>query len=139
MEHHIWRLEWDDSLSIGIPEIDQDHQNFILLINGLNQAIVDRMNLSEIQRRMQLILDDSKQHFAHEEELFKLWHYPDADEHARKHGQITRQLHEIKAALNQKSTEYTWIEAGLTAKEMLLDHLLNEDMKYRDYYRSKPH
>ena len=29
----VWRLDWDESLSVGIPEIDAEHQHFIKLIN----------------------------------------------------------------------------------------------------------
>ncbi len=139
MQPHIWRLEWDDSLSVGIPDVDKEHQGFILLINGLNQAIADRMDLAEIRERMQLILDDWEKHFAHEEELFRQWHYPDADEHAKKHEQVTQQLHTVMAEFSHASLGYEWISAGLKVKDTLIDHLLIEDMKYRDYFRSMPH
>lgn len=138
MEQPIWRLDWNDSLSVGIPEIDKEHQNFISLINGLNLAIADRMELSEIRKRMQLILDDWNVHFAHEEALFKQWHYPDADQHAKRHEQVTRQLNAILAGFSEKSLGYEGIAVGLKVKEMLINHMLNEDMKYRDYYRSMP-
>lgn len=43
-------------MSVGIPEIDDDRKRFISLINEFNRSIVDRLNLSEIKRRLQLIL-----------------------------------------------------------------------------------
>ena len=39
----VWRLDWDESLSVHIPEIDAEHQHFIRLVNELNEAIAGRM------------------------------------------------------------------------------------------------
>jgi len=101
-------------LSVGIPGVDEDHTRFITLVDGLNQAILDRKCLSEIRKCMQLLLDD-------------------ADEHA----QLTEKLRAMDEFIANK-TEYEWVAAVLKIKEALLDHLLNEDMKCRDYYRSMP-
>jgi hemerythrin-like metal-binding protein len=128
-----WRLEWNDKLSVCIPEIDAEHQHFIMLVNELNEAIVRRMDVEEIQKRMQAILDDAVAHFTHEEALFMEWGYPAAEEHAEKHAQITLALHEIMGRFEHDGTGYEWIEAGLQVKQALIDHLLTEDMKYRDY------
>ena len=128
-----WRLEWNEKLSVCIPEIDAEHQHFILLINELNAAIINRMDVEIIKKRMQAILDDAVAHFSHEEALFKEWGYPEAAEHAKKHAQVTLALHEIMGRFEHDGTDYDWIKAGLTVKEALIEHLLREDMKYRDY------
>ncbi len=129
-----WRLEWVESLSVFIPEIDAEHQRFIRLVNELNEAIIARKELPEIQDRMQAILYDAAAHFAHEEALFREWGYPAAGEHAEKHAQITQALREIMGRFQQGGTDYEWIEAGLLVKQALISHLLSEDTKYRDYY-----
>ena len=128
-----WRLDWNERLSVCIPEIDVEHQRFISLVNDLNEAIIARMDKEVIKRCMQAILDDAAAHFAHEEALFKEWKYPVAEEHAARHAEITQALHEIMSHFVHGGTEYEWIEAGLQVKQALIDHLLIEDMKYRDY------
>jgi hemerythrin-like metal-binding protein len=130
----LWRLEWNEGLSTHIPEIDAEHQHFIDLVNDLNEAIVGRMDLEVIKRCMQAILDDAAAHFAHEQVLFKEWRYPEAGEHAAKHAQIMRALNDIMARFERGGTEYDWIEAGLEIKNVLIEHLLTEDMKYRDFF-----
>ncbi len=141
----IWRLDWDKSLSMGIQEIDSEHQHFIRLVNELNEAIIERMNKKEIKSRMRAILDDALMHFAHEEAMFKEWGYPYAEEHARKHAQIIFFLNEIMENIDHGRMAHGWLEAGLAMKQALVQHLLNEDTKYRDYHvaqgqqsRSKP-
>jgi len=37
--------------------------------------------------------------------------------------------------LSDKHLEPEWIAAGLEVKKILVDHLLSEDMKYRDFHR----
>ncbi len=127
-----WRLEWNEGLSVRIPEIDAEHQRFIHFVNALNEAIARRMDLEVIKNRLQAIVYDAAAHFAHEETLFKEWGYPDMEEHAQKHEQILLALHAIMGSFDHR-VECEWIEAGLQVKQTLIDHILNEDMKYRDY------
>ncbi len=126
-----WRLEWDDSLSMGVPEIDAEHQHFMQLINQLNEAIAERMGIEEVKQRMRAILEDAKAHFAHEEALFREWNYPDAVAHTQKHVQLMAALHTIMQRFEHNCLEYELIDAGLKIKTALIEHLLTEDMKYR--------
>jgi hemerythrin-like metal-binding protein len=128
-----WRLVWSDELSVCIPEIDAEHQRFIGLVNQLNEAIIGRLELEEIKKRMRALLNDAVAHFAHEEKLFGEWEYPQAGDHAIKHAQILQALGQIMHNFKQGSVEYEWIEAGLTIKQILIEHILGEDMKYRDF------
>ncbi len=128
-----WHLAWSDSLSVGIPEIDAEHQHFIQLINKLNEAILERMGMEKIKQNMRAILGDAAAHFAHEEALFREWNYPDSAVHAQKHAQLATALHGIMGRFEHGCTEYELIDDGLKIKSVLIEHLLTEDMKYRDY------
>ncbi|TNC97614.1 MAG: hemerythrin [Gallionellaceae bacterium] len=131
-----WKLEWSEELSVNIPEIDLEHQHFIALVNQLNEAISQRAELSDIKGCMQAIVNDASAHFAHEEALFAEWHYPAAAEHAQQHTQVLMALNDICARF-EIATTYDWVEAGLKVKYTLVEHLLKEDMQYRDYLREK--
>jgi len=133
----IWWLDWDESLSVHIPEIDAEHQHFIKLVNELNEAIIERMGKKKIKGLMQDILEDAVLHFAHEEAAFKEWGYPDAEVHAKKHGQIIAFLNEIMINIDHGKRAHGWLEAGLEMKQVLMQHIINEDMKYRDYHATQ--
>ena len=135
MEPPIWKIEWSDALSVGIPAIDEDHKRFARLINELNRSIVDRAELAEVRRRLQLIIDDAGQHFAHEERLFKDWMYPDSESHAAIHARIIGKLHSILSNIAYPHHEAQWISAGLQIKAVLIEHILKEDVKYTQSYR----
>jgi len=130
----IWRLDWDESLSMYIPEIDADHQRFIALVNALNEAIVARMDMEEVKKRMRILQDDAATHFTHEEDLFREWGYPQAEEHAHCHAAIIQAMHNIMGVFSKNPTQYECIDAGLKVKQVLITHLLTEDSKYRDFY-----
>lgn len=125
-------MEWDASLSVGIVDIDREHQAFVLQVNDLNRSIENRIKLSAIRKKMQLILEDWKLHYSREEALLRQLHYPDADEHAKKHEQVNRQLHAIMAEVEHATFGYEWISASLKVRDTLLAHLMEEDMQYRD-------
>lgn len=128
-----WTLAWTDELSVFIPEIDAEHQHFIKLINELNEAITRRMNEAKIKKCMQAILGDAVAHFEHEEALFREWGYPDAQAHAQKHAAALLVISGIMTGLERGGVEYEWIAAALKIKKTLIEHILTEDMKYRDY------
>ncbi len=136
MEHHTWKIEWDEKVSVGIPEIDADHKRFISLIDDLNRAILDRMEPEEIKKRLQFILDDTARHFAHEEKLLREWNYPDAEEHVRKHASVLNSLQAIQDQLFAYQMPAEWISVGIEVKDILINHLLMEDTKYAEYYRN---
>jgi len=129
-----WKLDWNDDMSVGIPEVDQEHRQFIQLVNDLNRSIASRMDLAEIQRRIQLIIEHADLHFSHEETLLRQRNYPDADDHANKHAQAIEALHKTMAQCTKDSLEPQWIAAGLEVKNILVTHLMTEDMKFRDYF-----
>lgn len=126
----VWQLDWNESLSMYITEIDAEHQHFIRLVNELNKAIIARMNKKNIKSRMRAILNDAAMHFAHEEAVFKEWGYPDAEQHA----QIITFLNEIMESVDHGKMAHGWLEAGLEMKQALIRHISSEDMKYRDYH-----
>jgi len=54
-------------------------------------------------------------------------------DHANKHAQILLAMREIMGRFKRGAVEYELIDAGLQVKDVLIEHLLAEDMKYRDY------
>jgi hemerythrin-like metal-binding protein len=133
-EHDPWKLEWDDNLSVGVPEIDYEHQHFISLVNDLNEAIVWRMDITRVRQCMRAVIDDAVAHFKHEEAMLAKWEYPDLAAHAKLHTEILTALEQIDRRFSDaKQSEYDWIDAGLKVKHTLVEHLLTDDMKYRDF------
>jgi hemerythrin len=135
LEQNTWILEWDESLSVGIAAIDTEHRHFINEVNVLSRLMIARKESAEVRKMMRWIILDWNLHSRHEEELFREWQYPEADEHARIHAEISGQLHELENALDHYENEALRV-AGAQLRAALLNHLIIEDMKYRDYHRT---
>ena len=137
MKPHAWKIEWNEGMSVGIPEVDADHKRLVTLIEDLNRAIVDRLELDQIKQRLQAILDDTVEHFSREEKLLRECRYPDVEYHARKHADVLKALLAIQERFIVYGLQSEWIGTGLEVKNILIDHLLTEDMKYAEFYRNE--
>jgi hemerythrin-like metal-binding protein len=131
-----WNLEWNEGMSVGIPEIDADHQRFISLLNELNRSITERMKATEIHKRLQHVIDDTERHFEQEEKFFQEWRYPNAGVHADIHKQVLNTLKNIQDSFIPYGLEAEWLDAALKIKNILISHILVEDMQYANYFKS---
>jgi hemerythrin-like metal-binding protein len=131
-----WGLEWSDEMSVGIPEIDEDHKRFISLIDELNHSITERMKATEIKKRLQHVIEDANQHFRQEEKFFRERLYPNAEGHARSHNNIRNTLKQIEDSFIPYGLEAEWLDAALIIKQILINHIITEDMQYADYFKS---
>jgi hemerythrin-like metal-binding protein len=136
MSERTWKIEWNESMSVGIAEIDEEHKNFIGLVNRFNDSVANRMDMTAVVKAIGEILDFVAYHFPNEETLFKNLDYPDADDHAQKHAQLRVLLGQISERAKSEHADYLLIEAGLRIKDEIVNHLMNEDMKYADYFRN---
>ena len=136
MNNSEWEIHWNDNLSVGVPEIDQEHREFIARVNELNRAIVECRDKPTVERLLDLMLMEATHHFWHEQQLLAEWKYPDRAAHAAKHARLTSQFDRVMKEFERADVSFTWALKGLHIKQLLIDHLLQEDMKYRDFLRA---
>jgi hemerythrin-like metal-binding protein len=130
-------LEWNEGMSVGIPEIDADHQRFFSLVNELNHSITERMKASEIHKRLQLVIDDTERHFEHEEKIFQEWRYLNAKVHASSHKLVLKILKNIQNSFIPYGLEAEWMNVALKIKNILLSHIIAEDMQCKIFQPNK--
>lgn len=131
------QTEWSDALSMSNAEIDAQHQYFIALTNELNDAIIGRHEKNEIERIINLMLEDALTHFAHEEQLFIKMNYPRTEEHKRHHAELIKALQQVLKKIRPSVFSQDWVELVLATKSKLIEHVLNEDTQYINYLRIK--
>jgi hemerythrin-like metal-binding protein len=139
MEWYVYVLTTDDEMSVGIPEIDEDHKKLLTLILELNQSITYRKSVDEIKHRLQLIVADAERHFSLEERLFKECNYPNADAHAANHAQALHALKNIMHNFEPYGNDSGWVDASLRIRDILMEHIHYEDMKYAAHHRNSGH
>lgn len=132
-----WKIDWHEGLEIGLSEVDSEHQHFAGIVNELNRAIRNRRGQAELQRLVEALILDAQEHFEHEETLFAEVGYPRAQEHAQEHTRLLNELVELSSQMRFTPFHNLWLEYGLTVKQLLVDHLLSEDMLYRDHMQQQ--
>lgn len=137
MEKSEWEIAWSNFLSVGVAEMDDEHRQFIARVNELNKAIVEIEDKATVARAMDLMLREAARHFTHEQQLLALWNYPEAAAHAAKHAALTAQFERVVKEFAETDISFVWALKGLRLKQLLVEHLLNEDMKYRDFLRAQ--
>ena len=137
MEKDDWEVGWSNFLRVDVPEMDEEHRQFILRVNELNRAILESEDKAAVARALEMMLRDAEHHFAHEEEILARWDYPNAAEHAAKHAELQAQFEKAMRDFATADISFVWALKGLRVKQLLVEHLLKEDMKYRDYMRGK--
>ena len=137
MDKNELEIAWKDFLTVGVPEMDAEHRQFISRVNELNLAIVEAKDKTAVRQAMDLMLAEATNHFRHEEELLAEWNYPEAAAHAAKHAELAAQFGRVLKEFEQAEFSFVWAVKGLQIKQLLVEHLLKEDLKYRSFPQSK--
>ena len=137
MEKSEWEIAWSDYLSVGVPEMDEEHRQFISRVNDLNKAIIESEDKATVERMMDLMLMEAAHHFWHEQELLARWKYPETAAHIAKHAALTAQFERVMKDFAETDISFVWALKGLHVKQLLIEHLLKEDVKYRDFLRAQ--
>jgi hemerythrin len=135
LEKSEWEIAWSNFLSVGIAEMDDEHRQFIARVNDLNKAIVEIEDKATVARALDLMLAEAVHHFEHEERLLAQWSYPETAAHAAKHTELREQFERVAKEFADTDISFVWAIKGLRLKQSLVEHLVNEDMKYRDFLR----
>lgn len=97
----------------------------------------DRVLLTHISE----LLAYADEHFSQEENIQAEIGFPFRDTHKREHENLTNQLHAIRINL-ESHQDYKWRESAVQGlfdalRDWLLNHILNEDLKMRDYFKRR--
>ena len=132
------RIQWDDSLSIGVDEIDNQHKRLIELHNqmhdsilGLNGEDTDKVTKKTIKEMMDYV----DYHFKCEQEYMEKIGYPDVVAHVRFHSDFEDEIYQhFRAAINGQYILPT--EVIKLIKKWFHDHITTEDRKLGEYLRN---
>lgn len=117
---------WNDSLSIGIPEIDRQHKQLIDQLNALVDAMYANRGKEEIQTIVRFLDMYVAQHFGFEENCMQKYRCPVAANNAAAHAKFIKTLSEVKQELQTKGSS---LPLAIKVNEQLLDWFANHIKK----------
>ena len=128
-------VTWDDSLSVKMNDIDDQHKKLFVLINEVHQAMSTGKGNEIMGHVMGELLKYTRDHFAYEEKMLKRIGYPKLAEHHKVHVYLTDQVNQLNEKI-KAGKPLSPISVSNFLKDWLKSHILKVDMHYSKYYMS---
>ena len=130
------KIIWNESYSVGLAEIDKQHQNLIGMINQLIDAQGVSVRSELISDTLTNMTNYAMYHFRAEEDLMREHDYPQYDAHRQEHLGFVRKTAEMGTdVIDAKKTVPVALLSYL--KNWLISHILESDMAYKGFFKDK--
>ena len=125
------KIQWDDSYSIGVEEIDSQHRSWINIINDLHDVLYNEsgeMVIDKTAKAVKSMWEYIRFHFKTEEAFMQSINYPELTSHQVIHDTFALEVLELYNDIREgKQVLSTTVMKMLTS--WVLDHILQEDKK----------
>lgn len=128
-------LEWSDELSVGIFEIDAQHQILVDLLNEIHEAIREGRTVEATKGIVNRLDEYTRVHFAVEECLMRILNYPEYERHKEEHDKLIVQLTDLHGKL-EKGKGAIGFELAFFLKGWVTQHILEGDKRYAEHFLS---
>lgn len=122
---------WRDAYSVGVPEMDRQHQLLVDLINRLHDTVRDGRSSTAVGNVLAELLDYTRTHFADEERLMAEHGFESFREHKAKHDALARQVMEIQRSFQAGTAAFTAPVLSFL-RAWLVTHIRGVDRLYGD-------
>jgi len=127
-------IDWQDSYSVGIKSIDDQHKKIVELMNELVESIRDGREDFIIKEVLQDLSDYASYHFGLEEEVFLKFHYDVKSQHFERHRDFVEKIRSLQSEEDQEQRQLP-LETLNYLRDWFQDHELNFDSDYGKYFR----
>ena len=128
-------LKWKDAYSMGEDKIDEQHKGLFELSNEIYMLVEAGVDEPQVFRELFIALNDyTVEHFIYEEMYIQAEGYPELKEHIAQHIEFSNQLKKLALGINKNSHVK---DIGEFVTTWLLQHVLDEDMKYKVFIAEK--
>jgi hemerythrin len=129
-------INWDESLSVNVAEIDKQHKVLISLINELHDAMKAGKGKDALAKILHGLVSYTESHFQVEEKYFAQFSYPDALAHKKEHTAFVQKVSDFKQGFDKGGMTVT-IEVLYFLRDWLQSHIKGSDKKYSAFFNAK--
>jgi hemerythrin len=129
-------VKWSPDLSVGIAEIDAQHQHFLELINAMYRAIRAGKGQAALGASLAGLSAYTHTHFATEEQLMARHGYPGLAEHKAQHDAMAVWVGDIQRRFKSGETSISYELLG-TLRTWLMTHIQTVDQRFGSYLRER--
>ena len=129
-------INWDNSFSVKVAEIDAQHQKLVKLVNALNDAMKQGKGKDAISIVLNELINYTATHFKTEEKYFDQFDYPHKDLHKIEHSNFVKKVLSFQNDFQSGRLGLS-IDVLNFLVNWLKNHILVEDMKYSSFFNNK--
>lgn len=127
---------WNESYSVGVPEIDKQHKKLVELANRTHDAMLSGNIGQELKQVVAELITYTVEHFASEEELMTRYRYPRAAEHKRRHAAMAVHVTELQQQIEAgKASGPLQLKSFL--RDWLMKHIQETDRQFGAYVQAR--
>lgn len=130
-------MKWDHTLSIGIKEIDEQHQELVSIISKVEelfkQSLDGEGDLKEIRGVIESLSAFASSHFEKEEQLMLKIGYPGLDKHMEEHRTFVKYVDDMTIEKITQSEETALIQLFAFLSNWVVSHIKKEDFEYKAF------
>ena len=133
-------MRWTVAMSVGVPELDDDHQGLIEIINALAGQAGGEAEYAAVHDSLKAMQRYALVHFDREEKVMRACGFPHMDVHQGEHREFTLAMQGILARFGRDPVGMAASvadEAFEFLKSWLTHHILLEDMAYKPYVEQR--
>ncbi len=121
---------WDPIYSVNVKEIDDQHKQFIALMNHVYDVYESMETEKQMEDMFHRLNEHAQFHFATEELYFEKFHYEGAQEHVKIHHAIIDKIADFKRRYEEEGYAHVMIELIDFLEEWLTHHIVKYDKQY---------
>ncbi|HPM01343.1 MAG TPA: bacteriohemerythrin [Candidatus Cloacimonadota bacterium] len=129
-------LEWNNTFSVKIAEIDKQHQMLVSYINELHDAMAQGKSKQVMGELFTKLANYAVEHFTLEEKLMFENSYPDYISHKNAHTDFVKKVTESRNSFEAGKFLIS-IEVMNFLKDWLMGHIMGVDQRYSAFLNEK--
>ena len=126
-------VAWSEKLSVGIQQVDDEHQNLVAVLNQLDEAMRTGKGTRVMSEILAQLIQYTQIHFNSEEELMLECQYPKLKLHQAQHRQLVQKVVKYQQKF-EKSGKRITKEMMEFLNYWLTNHILVDDMAFGQFY-----
>ncbi len=132
------RMEWDESLSVGVELIDEQHKKWIGHLCSVQAAIEDLRGMPQIANTLDFLVDYTRFHFSTEERYMSETGYSGLGDHRAEHEELKGTLDDLVEDFRQEGvTEKLSQATGTFLGNWLRNHIRVVDQAFAAFLKEK--
>jgi hemerythrin len=126
-------MKWDDSLSVGVREIDAQHKTLIMNLNELGEAMMQGKANSMLKFLLNKLVGYTQMHFTTEEKYMTKWSFSGFAGHKAEHDAFVKKVADFQKDY-ESGKQMLSVEVLTFLKNWVANHIQVTDKKYGKFF-----